>query len=102
MPGGLLPPPTKVPIKTVPKKEGPSQKQIKHEWSYIVFWYEELRRHNPGGGFGPQALGFEAIRAYRDLFTIEMDPWELDTLLKMDMRWFKTLPTEKGKRDKDD
>lgn len=92
MPGGLLPPPpTTAPTRVKGKAPKTTQKQIKHEWAYIVFWYEELRRHNPGG-FGPQAISFPAILAYRDLFGIDMEPWEIDTLLKVDMRWFAALP----------
>lgn len=98
MPGGLLPaPPTTASPKLKRKAAAPKQKQVDHDWAYIIIWYEELRRHNPGNGFGHMVISFPAILAYRDLFGIEMEPWEVDTILKLDLRWFTTLPKDADK-----
>lgn len=81
------------------KKAAPKQVQVNHRWSYVVFWYEEIRRHTPAGfGIGP--IEFEAIRAYRDLFQIDMEPFEVELLMKLDLVWRDSLPKEKPRSEK--
>lgn len=99
MPGGLLPPPpTKASPKPRAKKRDakPKQVQVDHDWSYIVLWYEELRRHNPRG-WGVEMIGFPSIKAYAELFDLDMEPWEVDTLIKLDVAWFECLPKKAGR-----
>lgn len=47
-----------------------------------------------------EPISFPAIAAYRDLFDLDMQPWEVDTLMKLDMTWFSSLPkeAEKGRK----
>lgn len=98
MPGGLLPPmPTgPAPKRRAPKKQ-PRTKPINHPWAYLVGWYEEIRRHT-NVTFSVGRIEFEAIKAWKDLFEIETEPWEIDVLLHLDYAWMSALP----KTDKTD
>lgn len=72
---------------------------MKHDWAYLVRWYEELRRHTPRG-MALEPISFLAIQAYRDLFQLDMEPWEVDTLMKIDMMWFSSIPKDAEKPGK--
>lgn len=97
MPGGLLPPmPTTAAPKRRRKKTGPQQKQIPHDWAYLVGWYEELRRHTKSD-FGLIRIQFSDIRDWKALFEVETEPWEIDVLLNLDATWFSALPKDPKK-----
>ena len=89
--GGLLPPVQKGAPPPRRRKKATTQKQIRHDWAYIVGWYQEIRSHTPSG-LGLQRILFTEVRAYQELFGIDMEGWEVDTLLKLDVVWFECLP----------
>lgn len=88
--------PTTAPARRKKAKGKATQVQVKHRWSYLVFWYEEIRRHTPRS-FGLELIQFTAIAAYRDLFEIDMEPWEVDLLMKLDLVWMDSVPKEAPK-----
>lgn len=92
----MAPPPTTASPKM--KRKAPvKQKQVDHPWSYIVLWYEEMRQVKNGNGFGPSRIEFIDTNAYRDAWGVVIEPWELDTIIKLDLRWFRSLPKEKDR-----
>lgn len=101
MPGGLLPafPTGPMPKRRRRKTTGPQQKQVDHPWAYLVGWYEEIRRHT-GVTFSIQRIEFQAIKAWRELFEVETEPWEIGVLLQLDYAWMSVLPKE-GKKPKE-
>lgn len=98
--GGLLGPmPTApAPKRKRRKKDAPTQKQIDHPWAYLVGWYEEIRNHTPAG-LGLQRILFSEIRAWKDLYEVETEPWEIDALTRIDVVWFEALPKDPKKGD---
>lgn len=82
------------------KKPAPKQLQVKHRWAYLVLWYEEIRRHTRTDFGSIQPIAFETIKAYRDLFVLEMEPWEVDILMKVDLVWRTSLPKDKPRPKK--
>lgn len=101
LPGQLLPPmPTGPAPKRRRRKPGPQQKQINHDWAYIVAWYEEIRSHTPTG-FGMQRIQFSEILAWKTLFEVETEPWEVDVMLNLDVVWLAALPKDPKKKGAD-
>lgn len=80
------------------KPDGPMQKQIDHPWAYIVTWFEEVRNHTPAG-MGLQRILFTEIKAWKELFEVETEPWEIDVMLRLDVVWFSALPKDPKKGD---
>lgn len=81
------------------RKEAPRQKQIDHPWAYIVGWYEEIRRHT-NADLGVKRLEFPHILAWRTLFEVETEPWEVDVILHLDYLWLRCIPKEAEKPKK--
>ena len=101
--GGLLSPmPTTAPARPrrKAKPKGPKQVQVKHRWSYIVLWYEEIRRHTRTDFGTIQPIEIPVIESYARLMWIPIEPFEVDLLMKLDLTWRSSLPKEKPRPEK--
>lgn len=56
----------------------------------------ELRASNPAG-MGHQAVSYSEILAFRTLYGIELDAFDLDTLRRLDALWLMLRPKQDGK-----
>lgn len=56
----------------------------------------ELRSANPAG-FGHQALTYSEIRAFRDLYGLDLDAFDTDTLRRLDALWLRLRPKQDSK-----
>lgn len=81
------------------KPAGPKQVQVKHKWSYMVLWYEEIRRHTRTDFGTIQPIELIAIESYARLFWIDLQPFETDLLMKLDLVWRSSLPKEKPRSE---
>lgn len=61
------------------------------ELAHVLLWYLELRRQ-AARGFRFEPIQFDQITHYRDLFALDMGPWEIDLLLEIDVIWQKAQP----------
>lgn len=67
------------------------------ELSHLLVWYYELRRRNPRGWrFEP--IAFSEIEAYGRLFELDMDPFDIDMLARLDDIWQSVQPEPEGKK----
>lgn len=53
---------------------------MEHIWN----WYEEMTEARGSDGFGPAELRFADIDAWSRLMRIDLTPWEVSTLRKLD------------------
>jgi hypothetical protein len=68
---------------------------LTHLWGY--FWELSITRRNYGWGITP--LTYSEISAWRDLRGINLDAWELDTLMQLDSV-FMDVEAEAARRRK--
>ncbi len=67
------------------------QKDPPPELAYLAVWYEELRAGMPRG-MHHEPLSHAEIYAYRELYGLEMDAFDIETLRVVDTIWRKCLP----------
>jgi hypothetical protein len=83
------------------KPRNPGGAKLRHALAYLVYWYEDLRSANPRG-WRVEPIPFSEIRAFNDLYGMDMDAFDIDTLRKLDVVWLNCLPKDdtegKGKR----
>ncbi|HEV7435349.1 MAG TPA: hypothetical protein VGO22_10820 [Pseudorhizobium sp.] len=49
-------------------------------------WFRELDCQRQGNGFGMNALGFREIKAWSDLRQVDLEPWQLDAIIALDLK----------------
>lgn len=82
----------------VPSKNTSNRIGANHELAYLILWYEELRAANQRDFGTPLPISFSEIQAYRDLFHVDMDAFDIETLRRLDVVWLNSQP----KQSKDD
>ena len=72
-----------------------------HELWYLVEWYLELRSANPVG-FGHGPIAYSEIIAFRDLYGLDIDAFDTDTLRRLDTLWLKLRPKDESRSSSGD
>jgi hypothetical protein len=54
------------------------------ELTYLWDWFCDLDSARGGNGFGLNPLSYAEIRAWADLTRVQPDPWEIETLRRID------------------
>jgi hypothetical protein len=67
---------------------------IGHELAYLLLWYEELRAANQRDFGTPLPISFSEIQAYRELYELEMDAFDIETLRRLDVVWLNSQPKQ--------
>ncbi|WP_424540748.1 phage tail assembly chaperone [Sinorhizobium medicae] len=52
----------------------------------VWWWFRELDSQRTGNGYGPNALGFQAIGEWARLRGLVLKQWQLDAILAMDLK----------------
>ncbi|TAV98506.1 hypothetical protein ELI24_08970 [Rhizobium ruizarguesonis] len=52
----------------------------------VWYWFRELDCQRTSNGFGPNALGFQAIGEWSRLRGITLLQWQLDAIIAMDLK----------------
>ncbi|WP_420882158.1 phage tail assembly chaperone [Rhizobium gallicum] len=52
----------------------------------VWFWFRELDCQRTGNGFGPNAIGFQAIGEWARLRGLVLKQWQLDAIIAMDLK----------------
>jgi len=52
----------------------------------VWYWFRELDSQRTGNGYGPNALGFQAIGEWARLRGLVLMQWQLDAILAMDLK----------------
>lgn len=65
------------------------------EFAYILRWYDDIRAGQEAA-MGHNRLSHQEIIAYRDLYGFDMDPFDLDTLRRLDDVWLSCQPKDGG------
>lgn len=60
-----------------------------HPLAYLLGWYRELRAQTPAA-LSVQPIEYAAILAFRDLYGLDLDAFDLDTLIHLDWAWRKS------------
>lgn len=60
-----------------------------HPLAYLLVWYRELRAQTPAA-FGAQPVEYAAIAAFRDLYGLDLDAFDVETLIHLDWAWRKS------------
>jgi len=61
------------------------------ELGYLIVWYDDIRGGMPTS-MGVNALSHSEIFAYRELHTMQMDSFDVDTLRRLDGVWLSCIP----------
>lgn len=57
-----------------------------------LLWDTFIELHNArGGGMGPASIGWRDLQAWQDMRGVKLTPWEIDTVMAMDLEAMKTL-----------
>jgi len=72
--------------------------EIPRELEYLMGWFWEIRNATGGNGFGANPISFCEMKAWCELNDIEITPWEVSILRKMDTEFIKN--SNKSIRDK--
>jgi hypothetical protein len=57
-----------------------------------LLWDTFLELHNArGGGMGPAPISWRDLHAWQEMRGVRLTPWEVDTVMAMDMEAMKTL-----------
>ena len=59
--------------------------------NYIWSWYNELAGARGSGGFGPLPIAFAEIYAWSRLMGIDISPWEVVLIRKIDVKFVGAL-----------
>lgn len=68
------------------------------EFAYILIWHGEIRRQALRG-FHFEPLQLSEIEAYKNLFQLDVDPFDVAMILEIDQLWQAAQP-KPGKDDK--
>jgi hypothetical protein len=68
---------------------------IPPDLAYLWAWFIELSGSR-GGGWGPAPITYLEIKSWCDLFNITLEPWELNLIKAMDVKYL-TIINEKSK-----
>jgi hypothetical protein len=71
---------------------------VPRELEYLLGWFWEIRSAVGGSGFGANPISFSEIKAWCDLTDIELSPWEVFVLKRMDNEFLKI--SNKSSKDK--
>jgi hypothetical protein len=63
-----------------------------HIWSSFL----ELHEGRTYGMSGPNPISYDIIKAWCDLTSITLSPWEIETIKSLDNLWIKTIGEENG------
>ena len=63
--------------------------------AYLLGWYNDIRA-GQSSGMSHNPLSHTEILAYRDLFDMDMDAFDVDTLRRLDALWLKSVQTDDG------
>lgn len=71
---------------------------IPRELEYLMGWFWEIRSAIGGSGFGANPISFTEMKSWCDLTNIELNPWEVSVIKKLDMEYMKI--SNKSSRDR--
>ena len=63
-----------------------------HIWSSFL----QLHEGRTYGMSGPNPISYDIIKAWCDLTSITLSPWEIETIKSLDNLWIKTIGEENG------
>lgn len=63
-------------------------------FAYLLFWYDELRGRAIRG-MGIEPIQYTEIIAYRDIFSLDMDEFDVEMLCRLDIEWQLAQPKPK-------
>lgn len=63
-----------------------------HIWSSFL----QLHEGRTYGMSGPNPISYDIIKAWCDLTSITLTPWEIETIKSLDNLWIKTIGEENG------
>ena len=64
--------------------------------SYVWAAFLSLHDGRTYGMSGPNPISYAIIMAWCDLYGVELNPWEIDTIKALDNLWIKTTSEENG------
>ena len=64
--------------------------------SYVWAAFLSLHDGRTYGMSGPNPISYDIIKAWCDLYGVELNPWEIDTIKALDNLWIKTTSEENG------
>jgi hypothetical protein len=64
----------------------------------LVDWYFELRSANPAGFGHHQPLTYSEILAFKTVYELDLDAFDVDTLRRLDALWLKLRPKRDDSR----
>lgn len=64
--------------------------------SYVWATFLSLHDGRTYGMSGPNPISYDIIKAWCDLYGVELNPWEIDTIKALDNLWIKTTSEENG------
>ena len=62
---------------------------IPRELEYLMGWFWEIRNAIGGNGFGANPISFCEMKAWCELTSIELTPWEVSVLRKLDTEFIR-------------
>ena len=62
--------------------------------SYVWATFLSLHDGRTYGMSGPNPISYDIIKAWCDLYGVELNPWEIDTVKALDNLWIKTTGEE--------
>jgi hypothetical protein len=71
---------------------------VPRELEYLMGWFWEIRNAVGGNGFGANPISFCEMKAWTELTNIELTPWEVLVLRRMDNEFLKI--SNKNARDR--
>lgn len=63
--------------------------------AYLLDWFQELQLSRTGNGFGPNPIAYQEIEAWQRLNGIELEPWEIQALKRIDLEWMTIMRPKK-------
>lgn len=67
--------------------------------AYLWRWFLDIHRGRGSTGYGPAALSYGEIDAWRRLMSADPSPWEIDILRALDAAYLR-FASEQSKRNK--
>ena len=64
--------------------------------SYVWATFLSLHDGRTYGMSGPNPISYDIIKAWCDLYGVELNPWEIDTIKALDNLWIKITSEENG------
>lgn len=60
---------------------------------YLLRWYDDIRT-GQSAGMSHNPISHQEIWSYRELYGMDMDAFDVDTLRRLDALWLSCLPKE--------